>query len=115
MQQDSQLWAMLLWLTGGRMPQFRTEVPGIPLQLRQSNTNKDVTITYKTVYNPHKMLEHYKAPARTSKVQESILLKKAKQYACKVKRPAIRAFTSKCGYNCNMAYAIRDNPSQHGG
>eukprot|EP00957_Ditylum_brightwellii_P043758 3318018-Ditylum_brightwellii.AAC.1 len=26
----------------------------------------------------------------------------------------MRAFTSKCGYNCNMAYAIRDSPSQYG-
>eukprot|EP00957_Ditylum_brightwellii_P134248 10234628-Ditylum_brightwellii.AAC.1 len=97
---------------------------------------------------------NYKAPVGASKVQESILTKKAKQYACKVKksslyrhkawlyytscylksigyvlsqtffskhtleninRPAIRAFASKCGYNCNMAYAIRDDPSQYGG
>eukprot|EP00957_Ditylum_brightwellii_P035859 2717763-Ditylum_brightwellii.AAC.1 len=32
-----------------------------------------------------------------------------------INRPAIRAFTSKCGYKCNMAYAIRDGPSQYGG
>eukprot|EP00957_Ditylum_brightwellii_P098096 7473502-Ditylum_brightwellii.AAC.1 len=100
------------------------------------------------------MLGHYKAPARTSKVQESILINKAEQYAFKVKksllhrheawlyytscylksigyvlgqtfftkhtlenidRPAIRVFTSTCGYNCNMAYTIRDSPSQYGG
>eukprot|EP00957_Ditylum_brightwellii_P152623 11617229-Ditylum_brightwellii.AAC.2 len=29
--------------------------------------------------------------------------------------PAIRAFTSKCGYNRNMAYTIRDGPSHLGG
>eukprot|EP00957_Ditylum_brightwellii_P157477 11985320-Ditylum_brightwellii.AAC.1 len=29
--------------------------------------------------------------------------------------PAIRAFTSKCGYNCNMAYAICNGPSHLGG
>eukprot|EP00957_Ditylum_brightwellii_P195775 14916012-Ditylum_brightwellii.AAC.1 len=100
------------------------------------------------------MVRHYKAPAGTSKVQEIILIKKAKQYDYKVKksllyrykawlyytscylksigyvlgqtffskhtlenidRSAIRAFTSICGYNCNMTYAIRDGPSKYGG
>eukprot|EP00957_Ditylum_brightwellii_P189596 14432048-Ditylum_brightwellii.AAC.1 len=66
-------------------PQFRSEVPGTPLQLRHANTNEDVTIIYKTAFNPHKMLGHYKAPAGTSKVQENILTKKAESYVCKVK------------------------------
>eukprot|EP00957_Ditylum_brightwellii_P204824 15340977-Ditylum_brightwellii.AAC.1 len=100
------------------------------------------------------MLGYYKAPAGTSKVQEKILIKKAEQYACKVKmsllhrheawlyytscylksigyvlshtffskhtleninRPAIRAFMPNCGYNCNMAYEIKDGPSQYRG
>eukprot|EP00957_Ditylum_brightwellii_P096207 7328817-Ditylum_brightwellii.AAC.1 len=105
MQQDSQLLAMLLWLTGGLLelqkcsyhmihfefkedgrPQFRTEAPDIPLGLRQANTNKDITITYKTVYNLHNILGYYKAPAGTSKMQENILIKKTEQYACKVKK-----------------------------
>eukprot|EP00957_Ditylum_brightwellii_P025309 1915225-Ditylum_brightwellii.AAC.1 len=30
-------------------------------------------------------------------------------------RPAIRVFTSKCGYNCNMEYAICNRPSQYDG
>ena len=131
-----------------------TQVPDIPLWLKQANTNKGVTITYKSVFNPHKILGHYKAPEGTSKVQENILINKAERYACKVKksmlnrhkawlyytscylkslgyvlgqtffskhtlenidRPAIRASTSKCGYNCNMTYTIRDSPSQYGG
>eukprot|EP00957_Ditylum_brightwellii_P204623 15340168-Ditylum_brightwellii.AAC.1 len=46
-------------------PQFMAEVPDTPLQLRQANTNKDVTITYKSVFNLYKMLEHYKAPAES--------------------------------------------------
>eukprot|EP00957_Ditylum_brightwellii_P165802 12623155-Ditylum_brightwellii.AAC.1 len=69
MQQDSQLGETLHWLTGGLLelqkcsyhvihfefkedgkPQFRTEVPNIPLGPRQANTNKDVTITYNTIH-----------------------------------------------------------------
>eukprot|EP00957_Ditylum_brightwellii_P199238 15187712-Ditylum_brightwellii.AAC.1 len=87
MQQDSQLWALLLWLTGSLLelqkcsyhaihfefkedgsPQFMTQVPDTPLQLKQANTREDITIPYKSVFNPHKMLGHYKAPAGTSKV-----------------------------------------------
>eukprot|EP00957_Ditylum_brightwellii_P187447 14275811-Ditylum_brightwellii.AAC.1 len=32
-----------------------------------------------------------------------------------IDRPAIRAFTSKCGYNCNVAYTICNGPSHLGG
>eukprot|EP00957_Ditylum_brightwellii_P114246 8710281-Ditylum_brightwellii.AAC.1 len=32
-----------------------------------------------------------------------------------IDRPANRALTSKCGYNCIITYAIRDSPSQYGG
>eukprot|EP00957_Ditylum_brightwellii_P140745 10721719-Ditylum_brightwellii.AAC.1 len=100
------------------------------------------------------MLGHYKAPAGTSKIQDNILIRKAKQYACKVKksllhrhknwlyyrrcyikstgyvlsqsffskhtlenidRPAIRVFRSTFCYNCNMAYAIKDDPIYYDG
>eukprot|EP00957_Ditylum_brightwellii_P057997 4398107-Ditylum_brightwellii.AAC.1 len=108
MQQDIQLWALLLWLTGTLLelqkcsyhvihfdfkedgtPQLQTQPPDTPLWLKQANTENDITITYKLVYNPHKTLGHYKAPAGTSKVQATILMEKAEKYACNVKKSSL--------------------------
>ena len=71
-----------------------TQVPGISLQIKQANMNEDVKITYKSVYNPHKTLGHYKVPAGMSKVQENILINKAESYACKVKRSSLNRYKS---------------------
>eukprot|EP00957_Ditylum_brightwellii_P097137 7397567-Ditylum_brightwellii.AAC.1 len=83
MQQDSHLWALLLQLVGNLLDlhKYSYHVPDTPLQLKQANTNKDVTITYKSMFNPYKTLGHYKAPAGKSKVQENILINKAERYA----------------------------------
>jgi hypothetical protein len=103
MKYDSQLWALLLWLTGGLLelqkcsyhvihfnfkpdgtPQLHTLPPVHPLWINQANSNEHVSVKYKSVYNPHKMLGHYKAPAGTGHVQANILRDKAENMPVKV-------------------------------
>eukprot|EP00957_Ditylum_brightwellii_P085610 6512629-Ditylum_brightwellii.AAC.1 len=172
-QKDSQLWSKLLWLSAGLLeltkcsyyilhfnfkPDSSPEVNNTPqvqpLRIKNDNTDDYTNIQYKSAFNPHKTLGHYKACAGNSKTQYIVLKNKAKKYACKVLKsslthheswvyysschlkslgyvlgqtffsktlledidqPDIHAFTSKCGYNRNMAYAIQDGPSNLGG
>jgi hypothetical protein len=87
MQHDAQLWHDLLWCSGGmlELPKcsyhflyFDFEKDGTPIPRGnqvgpsltiQSPTNQPVSIPSKSVYNPHKTLGHYKAPAGTGKTQ----------------------------------------------
>jgi hypothetical protein len=87
MQHDAQLWHDLLWCSGGmlELPKCSyhflyfnylpdgTPVPrggqvGPSLTI-QSLTNEPVDIPAKSVFNTHKTLGHYKAPAGTSTTQ----------------------------------------------
>eukprot|EP00957_Ditylum_brightwellii_P204366 15338884-Ditylum_brightwellii.AAC.1 len=111
MKRDSQLWDMLLWLTGGLLelqkcsyhtihfnfksdgtPQLQTLPPTYPLLIKHAHQNEHVTIKYKLVYNPHKTLGHYKAPAGTGQVQGGILAEKAEKYARKVLKSALTKY-----------------------
>eukprot|EP00957_Ditylum_brightwellii_P199452 15203467-Ditylum_brightwellii.AAC.1 len=102
-QQDSQLWSKLLWLSGGLLeltkcsyhilhfnlkPDGSPEVNNIPpvqaLCIKNATTDDYSHIQYTLVFNPHKTLGHYKAPVGNNKTQYLALKTKAKKYACKV-------------------------------
>jgi hypothetical protein len=87
MKHDAQLWHDLLWCSGGmlELPKcsyhflyFDYKPDGTPLPRGgqvgpslsiKSPTNDDVDIPAKSVFDTHKTLGHYKAPAGTSKTQ----------------------------------------------
>eukprot|EP00957_Ditylum_brightwellii_P016010 1206297-Ditylum_brightwellii.AAC.1 len=81
-QQDSQLWSKLLWLSGGLpelskcsyhilhfnfkpngSPEVNNIPPVQPLRIKNANTENYTHIQYKLVFDPYKTLGHYKAPA----------------------------------------------------
>eukprot|EP00957_Ditylum_brightwellii_P194264 14795296-Ditylum_brightwellii.AAC.1 len=81
-QQDSQLWSKLLWLSGGLLelsecsyhilhfnfkPDGSPKVNNIPpvqsLQIKNAHMREYTHIQYKSAFNLHKTLGHYKAPA----------------------------------------------------
>eukprot|EP00957_Ditylum_brightwellii_P123315 9402579-Ditylum_brightwellii.AAC.1 len=148
MEQDSEFWASLLRFMGGLLelqkclyhvihfifqengaPQMQLTKQNTPLRICQATNNDWVEVEFKLVYNPHKILGHYKSPAGTGKVQKDVIKTKAEQYAVKsigyvlgqtflskkdledIDYHAIQAFISNCGYNRNMAYAMHNGPS----
>eukprot|EP00957_Ditylum_brightwellii_P026273 1987227-Ditylum_brightwellii.AAC.1 len=88
MQQDSQLWSMLLWSTDGT-PQIQLQHPNYNLQIKQANTDETIPINYKPLSNPHETLGHYKAPAGTSQAQANVLTTKDEKYACKATKSSL--------------------------
>jgi hypothetical protein len=91
MKYDAQLWSDLLWLSGGLLeldkcsfhqvhynfapggtPIMRPGIYGNPLAVKDS-TGSMVTIPAKSVYDSHKTLVHYKAPAGINTKQRDIL------------------------------------------
>eukprot|EP00957_Ditylum_brightwellii_P048671 3693193-Ditylum_brightwellii.AAC.1 len=65
-------------------PYIHCTQPDTTLRIKQTNTGESVQIKYKSVYDPHKTLFHYKAPARDSIAQKNVLPYTDKMYACKV-------------------------------
>eukprot|EP00957_Ditylum_brightwellii_P076773 5835412-Ditylum_brightwellii.AAC.1 len=112
-QQDSQLWSKLLWLSGGLLeftkcsyhilhfnfkpdgsPEVNNILPVQPLCIKNANTDDYTHIQYKLAFNPHKTLENYKAPAGNSKTQYLVLKNKAEKYACKVLKSSLTCHES---------------------
>jgi len=92
MQLDAQLWNDLLWLSGGLLElskclfhhihfefapdgtaSMKGGTFGVPLTVRDEFSQSDITITAKSVFQPHKMLGHHKAPAGTNATQGQVL------------------------------------------
>ena len=92
MQLDAQLWSDLLWLSGGLLelskcsfhqihydfaddgtPLMRAGTYGTPLLIQDAQTNSAVQIPAKSVFEPHKTLGHYKAPAGNHATQLKVL------------------------------------------
>eukprot|EP00957_Ditylum_brightwellii_P025420 1922466-Ditylum_brightwellii.AAC.1 len=65
-------------------PYMQFMQPDTTLQNKQANTGESVQIKYKSVYNPHKTLDHYKAPAGDNIAQKNALSGTDETYACKV-------------------------------
>ena len=59
------------------------------LRINKADTSKNVQINYKYVFNPHKTLGHYKAPAGTGKVQATVLAEQDKQYAYRITKSSL--------------------------
>jgi hypothetical protein len=110
MQLDAQLWSNLLWLSGGLLElgkcsfhyihfdfapngtaQMREGTLGKPLTIHDERTGTLVPIQAKSVYTPHKTLEHHKAPAGQNRKQLHVLHANSDVYAKLV-------YTSPC--NC---------------
>eukprot|EP00957_Ditylum_brightwellii_P063676 4833211-Ditylum_brightwellii.AAC.1 len=51
------------------------------MKLTHAKTGKAVEIPYKSVFDPHKTLGHYKAPVGTGATQIQVLKEKAEKYA----------------------------------
>eukprot|EP00957_Ditylum_brightwellii_P116141 8859892-Ditylum_brightwellii.AAC.1 len=100
MDQDSTLWSTLLWLSGGLLelskclyhfihfgfqpdsiPGMIPDNLGLALTITSTNRNPTVAIEHKAIYDPHKILGHYKASAGTNKNQYLVLVQKAEKYA----------------------------------
>eukprot|EP00957_Ditylum_brightwellii_P052861 4007844-Ditylum_brightwellii.AAC.1 len=81
MQEDTQVWLDLIWLTGGlleldkcsyhfiwyrflqdRTPVMQSTRPGPPLIVEQLHNKTNTEIKYKNPYTPHTTLGHLKAP-----------------------------------------------------
>eukprot|EP00957_Ditylum_brightwellii_P126733 9659476-Ditylum_brightwellii.AAC.1 len=103
MQIDAQLSSDLLWVSGGLLElekcsyrylhfDFKLNGWSIPsvtmspdqMKLIHAQTGKAVEIPYKSVFNPHKTLGHYKTPAGTGATQIQVLKEKAEKYALQI-------------------------------
>eukprot|EP00957_Ditylum_brightwellii_P121395 9257856-Ditylum_brightwellii.AAC.1 len=76
---------------------MQLQQPAQLLQVHKADTRENVQINYRSVFDPHKTLGHYKALAWTGRVQATVLTEHDEKY------------------NRNMAYAIQDGPSHLGG
>eukprot|EP00957_Ditylum_brightwellii_P107037 8167137-Ditylum_brightwellii.AAC.1 len=85
--------------------------PGPAMTISNVDKNTTVTTQHKTIYDSHKILNRYKAPAGYVLGQSFF---KPKQLI-EIKKHAVRSFTSKCSYNQNMADAIRYGPGFYRG
>ena len=84
-QEDAKLWSYLLWISGGylELPKcsyhfihfdFNSEGKaymrggkvGPPIEIKDDHTGAPIQIPAKSVFDPHKTLGHYKAPAGKS-------------------------------------------------
>jgi hypothetical protein len=96
MEEDAQLWNDLLWSSGGKLElpkcsyhviYYDFESSGVPIMRHRHNFsldlkdahNQSIPITPHNIYQPHKTLGHYKAPAGQNKTQFAKSLSKAKE------------------------------------
>ena len=68
---------------------MQLQQPNQSLRINKADTSKNVHINYKYVFNPHKILGHYKAPVGTGKVQVTVLAEQDKQYAYRVTKASL--------------------------
>eukprot|EP00957_Ditylum_brightwellii_P052632 3990248-Ditylum_brightwellii.AAC.1 len=78
MRHNSQLWLDLLWLSRDGMPHLQLQEPETTLCIKHANIGKTIPIEFKSVFNPHKMIRHHKAPAGTNTAQGENLQEKNK-------------------------------------
>eukprot|EP00957_Ditylum_brightwellii_P014376 1081910-Ditylum_brightwellii.AAC.1 len=108
MREDSQLWSILLWLMGGLLelnkcsyhtihflfypvstPQMQLQQPDRLLRIHKADTSKNVQINYKSVFNPHKTLGHYKALDGAGRIQTTVLAEQDEKYVCRFTKSAL--------------------------
>eukprot|EP00957_Ditylum_brightwellii_P073254 5568159-Ditylum_brightwellii.AAC.1 len=70
-------------------PQIQSQQPDYNQQIRQAYMGETIPINYKSVFNSHKMLLHYGAPAGTGQDQADVLTTKNEKYTCKVTKSSL--------------------------
>eukprot|EP00957_Ditylum_brightwellii_P207018 15351088-Ditylum_brightwellii.AAC.1 len=88
MQKESQLWACLLWLTGGLLKLLKCSYYVMHFKFRQDMTSQ-MQINHKSIYNPHKTLGHFKALVGTSATQINTLKENAESKPTTVMKSAL--------------------------
>eukprot|EP00957_Ditylum_brightwellii_P033769 2559078-Ditylum_brightwellii.AAC.1 len=61
-------------------PQMQLQQPDQLLQIHKADTSENVKINYKSVFNPHKTLVHFKALVGTGRIQDTVLAEWNEKY-----------------------------------
>ena len=118
MQEDTQVWFDLLWLTEGLLeldkcsyhfiwyeflqdgtPVMQSTRPGPPLIVKQLNNKTNTEIQYKNLYTPHATLGHHKALGGRNVSQKISLQRKLERYAIKASPSSLTHKEAKMYYN----------------
>jgi hypothetical protein len=117
-EEDAKLWASLLWLSGGYLelpkcsyhfihfqfapdgkPDMQGGHVGPAIEIDDDLTGQQICIPRKSVFDSHKTLGHYKAPAGTSYTQWNVLYKLGLTTATRVLNSPLTSIEAHMYYN----------------